>query len=155
MSKKKTKMVKQYLACKFTEEEKLALSQEMAQAKIKQDDLERALKEINAQYKSDITSQQNVISRSAQKIHDGYEYRDVDCEVEYNFPERGMKTITRLDTGETFVETMTYEEKNDLFINTEDKDEEEPEADGDNADTDNDADGEQPEVTSAGGDAQA
>jgi hypothetical protein len=116
--------IKQTLACNFTEEEKVALAQEMAQATVKKADLENALSEISAQYKADIKAQENLIRMAATKIHDGYEYRDVECEVEFNVPERGQKTITRSDTGETFIRPMTMQEKADLFCNCEPKDDE-------------------------------
>ena len=71
--------IKQTLACNFTEEEKVALAQEMAQATVKKADLENALSEISAQYKADIKAQENLIRMAATKIHDGYEYRDVEA----------------------------------------------------------------------------
>ena len=111
--------IKQMLACNFTEDEKVALAQEMADATVKKNALEATLKEITAQYKADITVQENIIKTAAAKIHDGYEYREVDCEVEYNEPERGMKTIIRQDTGEKFSRPMTIQEKADLFCNME------------------------------------
>ncbi|MBO4619436.1 MAG: hypothetical protein J5654_04935 [Victivallales bacterium] len=99
---------------------KLSLAEEMSQATVKRNGLEDALKEISSQYKADIVQQENIIRQAAAKIHDGYEYRDVDCEVEFNVPERGKKTITRSDTGETFIEIMTMQEKADLFCNAPD-----------------------------------
>jgi len=117
--------IKQTLPCVLTEEEKLSLGQEMAQASRKKAELESSLKEITSQYKAQIVQQENVIQQAARLIHDGYEYRPVDCEVEFNAPERGKKTITRLDTEETHVEIMTMQEKADLFCNVEDNKEEE------------------------------
>ena len=116
MEKKK---IKQTMQCLLSAEEKLALAQEMAQSTGKKSSLEAALKEISSQYKAQIVQQENLIQQASQRIRDGYEYREVDCEVEYNVPERGQKTIIRLDTGATSIEVMTMQEKADLFCNVE------------------------------------
>ena len=97
----------------------------MSKATCKKASLEATLKEISSQYKAEIVQQDNIIQQAAQKIRDGYEYREVDCEVAFNVPERGKKTITRLDTMETSVQIMTMQEKSDLFCNVEDAGEEE------------------------------
>ena len=123
--------IKQTLPCVLTGEEKLSLEQEMAQASRKKAELELTLKEITSQYKAQIVQQENTIQQAARLIQDGYEYRPVDCEVEFNAPERGKKMITRLDTEETHIEIMTMQEKADLFCNVEDKQKEKEEAETD------------------------
>ena len=136
--------IQRTLSCLFTDEEKVKMAKEMAQANVKKAGIEMTLKEAQAQYKSEIAAQEAIVARLSQKIHDGYEYRLVECECEYNIPERGKKTIRRVDTGETWVEHMTDKEKSDLFMNTKD----EAEAEGDDekpADDENRLVGEQPE----------
>ena len=135
--------IQRTLSCYFSDEEKVKMAKEMAQANVQKSGIEMALKESQAQYKSEIAAQEAIVARLSQKIHDGYEYRLVECECEYNIPERGKKTIRRVDTGETWVEHMTDKEKSDLFMNTKD----EAEAEGDDekpADDENRLVGEQP-----------
>lgn len=139
--------IQRTLSCLFTDEEKVKMAKEMAQANVKKAGIEMTLKEAQAQYKSEIAAQEAIVARLSQKIHDGYEYRLVECECEYNIPERGKKTLTRIDTGETWVENMTDKEKSDLFMNTKDE-AKEVEAEGDDgkpADDENRLVGEPPE----------
>ena len=128
--------IQRTLSCLFTDEEKVKMAKEMAQANVKKAGIEMTLKEAQAQYKSEIAAQEAIVARLSQKIHDGYEYRLVECECEYNTPERSKKTLKRIDTDETWVENMTDKEKSDLFMNTKDEDKEADAA----------ADGEQPEA---------
>ena len=132
------KTITQMMKCLLTDPEKVALAQELARAVHDRDDQEARMKEFCAQCKSEIARFQNVIQRATMMIHDGYEYRKVSCEVSYNVPERGMKTVTRTDTGETDVEPMTMQEKADLFCNTEESGEE-PEEPGVGADDEDDS----------------
>lgn len=46
------------------------------------------------------------------QVSDGYEYRDIACQVEYHKPAQGQMTVTRTDTGEVFTEQMTEEDWN-------------------------------------------
>ena len=138
--------IQRTLSCLFTDEEKVKMAKEMAQANVKKAGIEMTLKEAQAQYKSEIAAQEAIVARLSQKIHDGYEYRLVECECEYNTPERGKKTLKRIDTGETWVENMTDKEKSDLFMNTKDEDKEaDAAADGEQPEAD-DNKGEQPEA---------
>lgn len=140
--------IERTLSCNFSDEEKVKMAKDMAQANVQKAGIEMALKEAQAQYKSEIAAQEAIVARLSQKIHDGYEYRMVQCECEYNMPERGKKTITRLDTGETWVEHMTDKEKSDLFMNTKDEEENEnKKADGEQPEDDeNRLTGEEPEA---------
>ena len=139
--------IQRTLSCLFTDEEKVKMAKEMAQANVKKAGIEMTLKEAQAQYKSEIAAQEAIVARLSQKIHDGYEYRLVECECEYNIPERGKKTLTRIDTGETWVENMTDKEKSDLFMNTKDEDKKDEAEGGDAkpADDENRLVGEPPE----------
>lgn len=64
------------------------------------------------------------INETSTLIDDGFEYRDIDCDVTYNTPNEGVKSIERLDTGEKWTEPMTIDEF-DLFninnVNTEEE----------------------------------
>ena len=71
-----------------------------------------------SQLKSEIDAAQAEINCIAQTLARGYEEREVECEILYNTPEDGIKTIRRTDTSETIqVLQMSREEKSDLFIN--------------------------------------
>lgn len=136
--------IERTLSCNFSDEEKVKMAKEMAQANVRKAGIEMALKESQAQYKSEIAAQEAIVARLSQKIHDGYEYRLVECECEYNTPERGKKTLKRIDTGETWIENMTDKEKSDLFMNTKDE-EENKKADGEQPkDDENRLTGEEP-----------
>ncbi len=54
------------------------------------------------------------INDNTELISNGYEYRDTACEVKYNTPVPGQKTIIRLDTFDSWEEPMTIDEF-DLF----------------------------------------
>lgn len=107
------------LQCFFTEAEKVVFAREMAQKTIEKDSMQQLMKETTAQFKAKIEACETIIKRNAAFIKDGYEFRSVKCTVDYNVPERGMKSITRTDTGETFVQPMNNEEKANLFFNVE------------------------------------
>src|SRR5687767_4543374 len=46
------------------------------------------------------------------QVSDGFEYREIECEVEYHKPAQGQKTLTRKDTGEVLTESMDEEDWN-------------------------------------------
>lgn len=61
---------------------------------------------------SQFTARINEVKASTNKLSnlvtDGFEFRDVDCEVQYHKPEQGKKTFIRLDTNKVVaVETMS------------------------------------------------
>lgn len=63
-------------------------------------------------FKERIDRHTAAISELSHKYAKGYEMKDVECDIRYNNPEPGKKTLIRMDTGET-VETveMTQEER--------------------------------------------
>ena len=59
------------------------------------------------------------IEKQIPVVRDRQIERDVECRIEFNTPEPGKKTVTRLDTMEIIFEgQMTDSECQDLFINT-------------------------------------
>ena len=59
-------------------------------------------------FKAKIDAKDSLISNLSNNVNNGYEYRSVDCEVEMDSPKKGMKTTTRIDTGEVVgTEKMT------------------------------------------------
>ncbi len=74
--------------------------------------VEAEKKATNTGYKGQIDEHKKNISDLSAKISNGYEFRDVECEVIYHKPENGKKTIIRSDTGKAIVEKMTPEDNN-------------------------------------------
>lgn len=91
----------------FTESELLSLSEDLA---VKNQDLmstENEKKSVVSQYGSRINEPKEGIGALSNKVANKFEYREVDCEVEYHKPEEGSKTLIRSDTGESFTEKMS------------------------------------------------
>lgn len=109
---------KKLLNCKFTDEEMRQFGITLAQEAQRKERLEDAKKQSASQFKADIDAMDAQIRSLSQKLARGSEDRYVDCDVFYNSPEEGKKTIVRTDTGETLsVSPMTEDEQQDLFIN--------------------------------------
>ena len=106
------------LECKLTPEELQRYGMQLAHQNQELARLEDRKKRAMSQLKSEIDAAQAEINCIAQTLARGYEEREVECEILYNTPEDGIKTIRRTDTGETIqVLQMSREEKSDLFIN--------------------------------------
>ena len=109
---------KKLLNCKFTDEEMRQFGITLAQEAQRKERLEDAKKQSASQFKADIDAVDAQIRSLSQKLARGSEDRYVDCDVFFNSPEEGKKTIVRTDTGETLsVSPMTEDEQLDLFIN--------------------------------------
>lgn len=110
--------VTKMLNCKFTTEELKDIGIKLALANQRLERLEDDKKQSQSQFKSDIDAANAEIKSLAQKLARGSEDRNVDCDVLYNTPNEGKKTIRRNDTGEIVqIQIMTNDELNDLFIN--------------------------------------
>jgi len=69
--------------------------------------LENAKKSSAAKYKAQIEMVTEEIGDFSNKVASGYEYRSLQCEVIYDKPGPGQKTLIRPDTGKIFIEQMT------------------------------------------------
>jgi hypothetical protein len=99
------------LKCLFTEEEISEKSKRLAQNCKERSEYEEAKKATVSDFKSKIDGLSAHISLLSNHINNGYEYRDVECEVRMNVPAVGSKTIIRKDTGEIVtIEAMRPEE---------------------------------------------
>lgn len=106
----------------FTEEELLALGEDLS---VKNQDLmstENEKKSVVSQYGSRINELKEGIGALSNKVANKFEHREVDCEVEYHTPDKGIKTLTRGDTGQTFTEKMSSLDY-DLFNQYQDEEE--------------------------------
>lgn len=63
-----------------------------------------------ADFKAKIDTLTELISRLSNCINFGFENRNIECTVKYHKPKHGLKLITRIDTNESWQETMSTEE---------------------------------------------
>ena len=118
MGKTITKTVTQALMCRLTEAELEEESRKLTDFLLEKATLEVEKSASNKHYADRIKAVDVRIEKQIPVVRDREIEREVECRVEYNVPEVGLKRITRLDTGEV-VETreMTENEKQYLFIN--------------------------------------
>jgi len=107
----------EYLRYNFSESEIKEFSKKLAYENKQLEELEEAKKTVAAEFSSKIQSAKSQISKLATNINNGYDYREIKCEILFDVPETGYKTIKRLDTNEVVrVEEMTPQElQRDLF----------------------------------------
>lgn len=91
---------KVYCKYKFTDQEKQEIASGMSQAVLDLQEAEDRMKEIKADFKSQIESHQAAINRAATRLNNGYEMRDIKCTVELDFTAGTVRYI-RTDTFET------------------------------------------------------
>ena len=106
----------EYLRYDFTEPEFVEhartlgrLNQELARA-------EDRKKSVTAELAADVKRHQDEVANQSRLVSNGYEYRDIECEIQFHVPEKGKKTIIRTDSGEVVrVGFMTGEEMQGAF----------------------------------------
>lgn len=100
--------VTEYLRCEFTEPELVAMSRTVAREIESIVSAQETLKEVRTSIGAQIAAHDKRMQELSRLINQGYEYRNVACEVQFDMPESGFKTITRCDNGsECRVEPMT------------------------------------------------
>lgn len=106
------------LNCTFTTEELKEIGVKLALENQRKERLEDEKKQSQSQFKSEIDAADAKIKSLAQKLARGSEDREIECDILFNTPEEGKKTVKRGDTGEVVqVLNMTESELNDLFVN--------------------------------------
>lgn len=106
------KKTTQKLRCKLSLTDNIEAGQRLADATEQLKSIEEEKSEVMADFKARTTAAEAEISVMSSKIRQGYEYRDVQCEIRFNDPKEGEKTTVRLDTNETVATgPMTDEEK--------------------------------------------
>ena len=94
----------------FTAVERVKLSDELSQKVLYVDEVEADAKAVASEYKSKVNVLRSDVAKIAGQMKDGWETRDIECEVYYHQPEKGMKTIIRTDTKTSTTERMeSYE----------------------------------------------
>lgn len=114
------KIEKKQLRYDFTAVEIHDLSLRLAHETKKLTAVEEEKKTIQSQYKAKVDEVKASTNTLSNLVSDGWEMREVECEVEFHKPRQGMKSLTRKDTGEVIEEKMTEWEWN-LFNQVDDK----------------------------------
>lgn len=97
------------------------LAKELAYETRTLEETEDQKKSVVSDFTNTITGVKAKISGLANKVNNGYEFRNIDCEISFNNPEAGQKTIIRIDTGEIVkIEDMTQSERQENLFNSED-----------------------------------
>jgi hypothetical protein len=98
-----------YLECVLTEDELKNYSKQMADSFSKRQRAEDSLKSMQTQMKAEIQGHEAKMNLCAEKVNSGKEYRDVECEIVYNWDKK-EKEYVRKDTGE-IAKTEIIDEK--------------------------------------------
>lgn len=102
----------EYLRCDLTDTEIADAARDLARANAKRAAIEQQKKEVDSQLKAEIAAQDTVIARLSTLINTGHEYRNIDCRIDLDTPDKGRKRIVRLDTGEEVaIKPMTDADK--------------------------------------------
>lgn len=103
--KKKERIVKakEYLKCEFSEEERREMSMDLARNIGELKEKEAGKKEVVKSLDAELAKLEATIGSLATKVKDGYEYRNVDCDIIFNYDTK-KKSFKRLDTGDVFKE---------------------------------------------------
>ena len=59
-----------------------------------------------SQFGATINELKATVQKLSNQVSEGYEFREVECDIEYNKPEQGKKTLTRRDNKQQIVEKM-------------------------------------------------
>ncbi len=107
----KPKNEKRHLPHEFTPEELRTLGDELANETMNLQNIESEKKSVVSQYKSKMDEIKAKIQTISANIAARREFRWTDCEVRFNEPKTGKKTVVRMDNGSTVeVANMTPEE---------------------------------------------
>lgn len=105
------KTITRNLRCNLTQPELVEAARSSAELTRGISALENDKSRINKDYAARIAEKEAQRSIINDTITSGYEFREVKCQVDFDKPNKGQKTVTRLDTNEVVsVETMTAEE---------------------------------------------
>ncbi len=107
----KTKKVSEHLKYQFSAEETRENAKRLARKNQELAELELKKKQLAADIKAETDAGNAEAAKLARWVNDEYDFRMVECEIIYDSPLAGEKTVYRLDTGEV-VKTvkMTAEE---------------------------------------------
>jgi hypothetical protein len=96
----------------FTPVEISEMSRKLAYETKNIQEIEERKKSVMADFTSKLTESKAIAGRLANNINNGYDYREIECEIVFNTPIGGRKTTSRIDTGEVVrVEDMSLIER--------------------------------------------
>ncbi len=115
MKKEKTKEITSvFCEYKFTEEEKKQIAQDLAEAIIQDQEVTLQKKAAMSDFKGTLDGIASTITTASRKVKDGYEMKNMDCEVVKDFEKKKVFYI-RIDNGE--VAKVRPINDNDLQMN--------------------------------------
>jgi hypothetical protein len=122
MSKKNKRTITKEIKHTLEESDKMKYGKYLAEKIAERDQITLEKKESMSEFKSRLDNVMTDINGFSEALNSGFEMREVKCEVFFNLPSPGKKTIVRMDTGEEIgIESMTEEEKQEeLPFNDED-----------------------------------
>ena len=110
MPETKKEIEKEYLKCNLTNAELLEYGNSLARLNTKANELKDQAKSVASDFKAKIDAAGSEAGVFARAIQNGFEYRNVECEIDRDYEVRKVFT-TRLDTGEIIkTRDMTQEE---------------------------------------------
>ena len=99
--RERTERTRESVKHQFSDAETLEMSRQLARSHQELSEIEEQKENVVADFKAQITAKEGSIADLSRRINNGYEYRTVDCELRFHQPEKGMKTLVRMDSGET------------------------------------------------------
>lgn len=92
--------IREYLKYTFSEPELKELAQRIARGIQQKKSKEDEKKAVMAQFKSVIDALTSEIGDDSQRLTNGYEMRNTECEMIWHSPSQGFCCMYRVDTGE-------------------------------------------------------
>lgn len=113
----------EYMKCVLTEEELKTAGADLARKHSEVIDLENQKKSVVSDFGARIAQVKESSSVLARMIQNGYEYRNVDCQMEFDYDEK-IVSYRRLDTDEIYKErVMSADELQRGLFEKEDREE--------------------------------
>lgn len=110
-AKKPDKTIKRYLRHDFSDADRAEIAKELASANLQKKRVEDEKKSVNSDFKSRLDRLDADINKLSQSLSSDFEMRNVECEVYYDAPEKGLKTVINGETREVVaVEKMDPDE---------------------------------------------
>ena len=111
--------VEEYLRYEFSEDELKELAKSLAFNVQRHTQTQEEQKASASQFKEKLEGFNVAIGKLSRHINNGWEMRNVKCQVFYHLPVQGTKRIVRVDTGEVVREEAmsSREMQEELFVN--------------------------------------
>lgn len=108
---KPDKVIKRYLRHDFSDADRAEIAKDLANANLQKKRVEDEKKSVNSDFKSRIDRLDADINKLSQSLTSDFEMRNVECEVYFDSPQKGLKTVINRETGEVVsVEKMEPED---------------------------------------------